>query len=107
MSVTGYYINCDDALCITCFRKPSHLPKIMYATIHETEESDTPTHCIECERLIFHWLSDYGETYVCERCMNREGRPEILAMWRHAYAPTFTCLTGEDYWPEEKEEKAG
>lgn len=49
-------------------------------------EADAPTHCTACEALIHHSLTPDGAAYVWEALEIGTGRPEILAVWRDAYA---------------------
>ena len=106
MTVLGCYIDCDNALCLECYRhervmgRLDNLQEGFPLAIDSTTEVDTPTHCAICERLIPHQLTEDGMTYVREHCENGTGRPEILAAWRDAYAPT-SDLGPIRYWPTE------
>lgn len=92
----GYYVTCDDALCADC--APAGFAESDYSewegfdgwsepiAIFPSTESDTPTHCAECEALIPHDLTPDGLAYVAERLAADDGRPEIHAMWAEAYA---------------------
>lgn len=60
--------------------------------IFRDSESDTPTHCVACEALIPHALTLDGAAYVWEALQIGTGRPEILAMWRKAYAADIAVV---------------
>ena len=68
--------------CVCC--QPWDIEKA--APIFRDSESDTPTHCVACEALIHHSLTTDGVGYVYEALQIGTGRPEILAVWRDAYA---------------------
>ena len=95
MSVLGYYITCDDALCPECFGEAygffGHLDSEQERwdgqvqnwkaaggfeswdepiAIFRDEESDTPTHCKECGELIPHALTSEGYEYVREHIID-------------------------------------
>lgn len=74
MSVVGYYITCDDAVCEDC--APAGFNEGDYSqwdgfesweepiVIFRDTESDTPTNCKECGEVIPHALTREGYAYV-------------------------------------------
>ena len=99
MSVIGYYITCDDAICEEC--APADFEDGDYSewrgfedwsepiAILSDTESDTPTHCAECESLIGHALTSDGYEYVAEHIANAArddgGRRCITRQWWERY----------------------
>ena len=98
----AYHIDCDDALCIPCFRAAygvSHADAVVgrdYGSwpgfedwsepvaIFEDTTRDTPTHCHECRALIEHDLTDEGYAYIAQGMIDgfREGRQDdVVAQW--------------------------
>ena len=149
MSVLGYYVNCDDAVCVGCWNPdekcktcggtlgmprdasrsvpddavfgvfPRYVtngiaeaddPKYVVCSNQEhwdgfeawdepqvilsDEESDTPTHCVECHELIPHALTSQGYEYVREHIINKllDGDPiqhpdglKVVRSWWERY----------------------
>ena len=50
------------------------------------DETDCPNHCEDCEALIYEPLTSDGVDYVREALALGDGRAEVLATWREAYA---------------------
>lgn len=114
MEPIGYYLTCDDAVCAehvtviadgydvgTYFISgeqwagfedwPDPLP------IFWSDEADTPTHCVECEALIPHRLTDYGMEYVREALEMPGGRRCIERAWVLEYLPSQAHIVRD--WP--------
>lgn len=99
----GFYLNCDDAVCVN--DAPAGFTEDDYskwagfegwktpAVIFDHEESDSPTHCKTCEKLIPHGLTSDGYAYVAEKLSSdlayNAGRPEIYGQWWDAYGQNF------------------
>lgn len=99
MSVIGYYVTCDDAVCTDC--APDGFADGDYAewagfesweepiAIMSDEESDSPTHCRECEALIAITMTSDGYRYVAEHvtdaAQNDGGRRCITRQWWQEY----------------------
>lgn len=102
MSVLGYYVNCDDALCVDCFTRAygsfSHLETEQERwdgqaqnwradggfeewdeplALLSDEEQDTPTHCCECHELMPHALTSHGYEYVREHIVEALEQGEV------------------------------
>lgn len=106
---TGYYLNCDDAVCIE--HAPEGFADGDYskwagfrgwetpAVILDSEESDSPTHCSveKCEALIPHELTSAGYEYVAEHVtsflLSEGGRREILLAWWDQYGDVLSDET--------------
>jgi hypothetical protein len=95
---TGYHVTCDDAQCTSCFeRLGGHAGWLANGgfeswtdapTIFTNSESDSPTHCHECGRLIAHDLTDAGLRYVAESVLQgfTEGKQNpVTVQWIKAY----------------------
>jgi hypothetical protein len=99
----GYYVTCDDALCVECCRD---LPEVNDAPNHdypwwsgfeswesplaisESDESDSPTHCDKCGIVIEHDLTDDGYHMVFEAVLQGfvEGKQNpVVIQWLEAY----------------------
>ena len=93
MNIVGYYLNCDTAVCVDCAPTPTDETDCddgYPAPIYDDMESDTPTHCANCEALIPHALTDDGYRYVEERIAGHladptDGRACVLAAWWREY----------------------
>lgn len=90
----GYYVTCDDALCEDCFHAdgyewPGFEGWEAPLAISETDEADTPTHCVECKDLIPHELTKGGYAYVEGAIegliVHDDGEGEIVRAWWQAY----------------------
>ena len=118
MSVLGYYVNCDDALCLDCFQEHygdddngrDDSPGFVKwrtgggfeswsepAVIFSDGESDTPTHCVECHELIAHALTPDGYKYVEEHA--REHIKDAIEPDRTT--PPLSSLRVVEDWLEE------
>ncbi len=54
------------------------------------DETDSPTHCEECKALIWEPLTSDGIAFVRAALARGDGRAEVLATWREAYAEYLT-----------------
>lgn len=95
----GYYVNCDDAVCAD--DAPAGFDAGDYsqwegfdgweepAVIFMDTESDTPTHCVKCGRVIRHDLTADGIRYVAdaivEQITDGSHTGEVIAQWWDAY----------------------
>lgn len=72
---------------LACAKETGHedIPQSWEPLGHLSGEADTPTHCEECDALIWHPLTPEGYEYVKEHCDAGDGDPLILAAWRKAY----------------------
>ena len=94
----GYYVTCDDAECAACFTRTGGQAKWLadggfedwpeaLAILRESE-SDSPTHCHRCGRLIQHGLTDTGLYYVAESVLQgfSDGKQNpVTVQWIKAY----------------------
>lgn len=72
----GHYVTCDEAECAACFQRAGGQARWLAdggfedwaeaLAIFRDSESDSPTHCHDCGRLIEHGLTDTGLRYVAE-----------------------------------------
>jgi hypothetical protein len=91
----GFYVDCDMALCPDHFTEPAEpfvtgeITRDDPLAIFPDTESDTPTHCAECEALIPHALTPEGYEYVSEAVAQYRdfgiGRGEIVEQWAAQY----------------------
>ena len=100
----GFFITCDDALCYDCFVKaydednpwPGFEGWDEPLAIFNSEESDTPTHCIECGDLIEHDLTDAGYSYVAEaigQCFQEGKQNPVVSQWINHYGEWMDDVT--------------
>lgn len=100
MSLIGYYITCDDAICADCAPKGfasgdySEWPGFESwpdpIIIFTDSEGDTITHCCDCGAVIRHNLTVDGwealKSAVVEYLTDPESQEgEIIAQWWDAY----------------------
>jgi hypothetical protein len=115
MTVLGYYVTCDDAICKRCWDAQGGLagwPGFENWTSPipippgPLGQGDTPTHCRTCEALIPHRLTSDGLEYVREAyreaaaalMSNRGGgRPCIVRAWVLQYLPSQAHIVRD--WP--------
>jgi hypothetical protein len=97
--IEGYYVTCDDAECLDCYEAAGGFDTWKHAMggfedweepigISSYEESDTPTHCRECGKLLCHSLTSDGYDYVAEAIVDdfRDGeRTPVTSMWANYY----------------------
>jgi hypothetical protein len=111
METLGWYVTCDDAVCVECapagFADGDYRAWLRFpgwaGPIEITDgggsESDTPTHCHVCEALIPHRLTPDGYAYVGERLRDHladgGGRAEIQRAWFDAYGDGLDDETRE------------
>ena len=96
MNPIGFYLNCDDAICASCWELDPTWDGFEEWTepmaIFHDSEADTPTHCVECEALIDHALTSWGHQYVAEAIAdflaNDSGRYKIVMAWALNYGDT-------------------
>jgi hypothetical protein len=94
----GYYVTCDDAECAACFQRAGgHANWLAHGGFEDWPEalgilrdsdSDSPTHCHRCGRLIEHGLTDTGLRYVAESVLQgfSEGKQNpVTVQWITAY----------------------
>lgn len=129
LSLLGYYVNCDDALCLDCFHE--QYGDDAFAAwrdgggfegweepvgILKGDSADTPTHCCDCECLIPHPLTDEGIDYVAEglgRILRNptDGRRCVLRAWVNEYLQPddLSSVLQEvvNDWPERDELSPG
>lgn len=92
MSVIGYYLNCDDAVCMDHFNEDEWEGFESWESplaIFSDEESDTPTHCVECGALIPHALTTDGYAYVREAMdenLSEGRRSPVVHRWVDYFA---------------------
>jgi len=98
------YLNPDDAVC------DEHAPTLEEwrgaggfdgwpapLDIGADDAADTPTHCVECGRLIPHALTSWGDVYVfdaIEECLERGRRSPVVHAWADEYGAW--CGAGDD-----------
>ena len=82
----GYLVG-DRYLCADCayWADPNEIHGDDWRPLG-VEETDCPNHCEDCEALIFEPLTSDGVGYVREALALGDGRAEVLATWRVAYA---------------------
>lgn len=106
MYTLGYYIDCDNAICIDCYAKaygvsisdaelgtdygswPGFEGWEEPLVIFEDRESDSPTHCCECGVLIEHDLTDEGYRSVAEAlgsCFQEGKQNPVVKQWIDYY----------------------
>jgi hypothetical protein len=100
----GYYITCDDALCVDCFTEHTDgsyddaVKRWEEAggfegwtepiAIFEDTEADSPTHCVQCSACIEHGLTDDGYAYVLQAIYDdftRGKQNPVTVQWIDAY----------------------
>jgi len=112
----GFYANCDDAYCPSCFeeafgvngeRWPGFESWDEPLPIFSDTEADTPTHCAACEELIPHALTTDGYAYVDEAYREVAdgvgGRRCIVRAWVLEYSEDEDALGAVESWPEADE----
>ena len=96
--VNGYQLFDEDgtpgaALCDECGKEHLSLEQLQGPNVSPIGglygETDSPTHCENCEALIYQPLTSDGVEYVREAVKSNSGRPEVLATWREAYPYIF------------------
>ena len=77
----GYYTPDGDAICADCYGGHGEATPVF-----PDSETDSPSHCVQCEALIPEALTAEGIRYVREAVEARTtGRGCILRQWWEAY----------------------
>jgi hypothetical protein len=125
VSLLGYYVNCDEALCVSCFQRTYVFERggegdswdvavavwraeggfedwDEPAALLSDEEQDTPTHCTECKELIPHALTSDGYTYVVDavRAHIEEFVHELVAPNAHSVKVVHAWVEQYADWGE-------
>lgn len=104
----GYYIDCDQAICIDCVKAKWEDEETFFAywkmqggfeswaaplVITEEEESDTPINCCDCTHLIRASLTNDGYIYVAveivEKFRGGSGNSDVLREWWEYYGEGY------------------
>ena len=111
----GYYVTCDDALCMECVGKLPVIenpPNAEYPwwqgfegwpeplSISESDESDSPTHCVECGVLLEHDLTVFGYSMIFDAVLEgfADGKQNpVVVVWLNAYRDYMIETLSEDY----------